>query len=65
MSWGARETLAGGQRTVQRGQTAAGVKEVGLLRDLTKQGITLFTAEEKETDNKGKKSLMKKTLHKN
>ncbi len=44
MSWGARKTFAGGQRAIQRGQTAAGVQQIGLLCDLTEQRVTLLTA---------------------
>lgn len=43
MCWGARKTLTGGQRAIQRRQAAAGVQEVGLFRDLSKQGATFFT----------------------
>lgn len=39
-----RKTLAGGQGAIQRGQTAAGVEEIGLFCDLTKQGAALFAA---------------------
>lgn len=44
MSRGARKTLTGGQRAIQRGQAAAGVQQIGLLCDLTEQGVTLLTA---------------------
>lgn len=44
VSWGARKTLTGGQRSVQRGQAAAGVQQVGLLCDLTEQRVTLLAA---------------------
>lgn len=43
MSRGARETLTGGQRAIQRGQAAAGVQQIGLFRDLAKQGAPLLT----------------------
>lgn len=37
VSWGAWKTLTRGQRSVQRGQAAAGVQQIGLLCDLTEQ----------------------------
>ena len=52
MSWGARKTLTGGQRAIQRGQTAAGVKEIGLFCDLTEQGAALLTGGETEKKKK-------------
>lgn len=44
VSRGARKTLTRGQRSVQRGQAAAGVQQVGLLCDLTEQRVPLLAA---------------------
>lgn len=53
MCWGARKTLAGGQRAIQRGQAAAGVQQIGLFRDLSKQRATLLTAGWRENEKRG------------
>lgn len=47
MGRGAGKTLAGGQRSIQRGQAAAGVQQVGLLGDFPEQGVALLAAGEK------------------
>lgn len=44
MSWGPGKTLAGGQRSIQRGQAAAGVQQIGLLSDFSEQRVALLTA---------------------
>lgn len=44
MSGGAGKTLAGGQRSIQRGQAAAGVQQVGLLCDFPEQRVSLLAA---------------------
>lgn len=46
----AREALAGGQRSVQAGQAAAGVQQVGLFGDLAEQRVALLAA--RRTDRK-------------
>lgn len=45
MSGRTRKTFTGGQRAVQRGQTAAGVEKVGLLCDLPEQGAAFLTVQ--------------------
>lgn len=55
MSRRARETLTGGQRSVQAGQTAAGLQQVGLLGDLSKQRVSLLAVRQTERMDSGKK----------
>lgn len=44
MSRGSGKTLAGGQGSIQRGQAAAGVQQIGLLGDFSEQRVALLTA---------------------
>lgn len=53
----AGETLTGGQRSVEAGQTAAGLQQVGLLGDLAEQRVTLLAVRQTERCNNGKKTV--------
>lgn len=59
VSWRARKTLTGGQRAVQRGQTAAGLQQIGLFCDLTEQRVALLTASETVRKDRGREVGLK------
>lgn len=59
MSGRARKTLTGGQRSVQAGQAAAGVQQVGLFGDLAEQRVTLLAARQTDGKDSEKEACLK------
>lgn len=49
MGRGARETVSRRQRTVEGGETAAGVEEVGLFGDFPEEGAALLPDRQTKT----------------